>query len=236
MSILVFKIEKYCTFHFLYYTLIINFKRIRMKKEIIIWKFQSNAEHFGFVIPDERESWGGDFFVHKDHFNGAKDGQRVEAVILEKSKGKKPEAKILSVLWAKRAAEKKPVLKIVEGIYSGWDGNFWFIDVEGQTQGYFVYGKKKNWAQDWDKVQAEVVEFKGKDEAIVIKILWQEEELLEWVFKDNDRFGFVLPDDRSSDIFIAGSRKWEAQDRDRVEVKIIKRGGKNPEGIITKVL
>jgi len=128
------------------------------------------------------------------------------------------------------------VLKIVEGIYSGWDGNFWFIDVEGQTQGYFVYGKKKNWAQDWDKVQAEVVEFKGKDEAIVIKILWQEEELLEWVFKDNDRFGFVLPDDRSSDIFIAGSRKWEAQDRDRVEVKIIKRGGKNPEGIITKVL
>jgi len=38
-----------------------------------------------------------------------------------------------------------------------------------------------------------------------------------------------LPDDRSSDIFIAGSRKLFAVTGDRVEVQIIKRGGKNPE-------
>jgi exoribonuclease R len=46
----------------------------------------------------------------------------------------------------------------------------------------------------------------------------------------------VKPDDKSGDIFIAGSRKGYAQDGDRVEVQIIKRGGKNPEGKITQVL
>jgi exoribonuclease R len=207
-----------------------------MKKEVIIWKFQSKAEHFGFVIPEERAYWGGDFFVNKDNFNGAKDGDKVEARELLNSKWKKPEAKILSVIGWKKKVEKKPVLKVVEWIYSWWDGNFWFVDVEWQEQGYFVYGKKKNGAEDGDRVKAEVVDFKWKEEAIVIEVLGQETETLEWVFKDNDRFGFVIPDDKSWDIFIAGSRKWEAQDRDRVEVKIIKRWGKNPEWLITKVL
>ena len=85
------------------------------------------------------------------------------------------------------------------------------------------YWKKKNWAEDWDSVKAEVTDFNWKPEAIVIEIMWQKQELLEWVFKDNDRFGFVLPDDKSWDIFIAWSRKGEAEEWDRVEVNIIKR-------------
>jgi len=85
-------------------------------------------------------------------------------------------------------------------------------------------------------VRAEVYEFKGKDEAIVIEVLWNDMELLEGTYSDNERFGFVKPSDNSGDIFIAGSRKWYAQDGDKVEVQIIKRGGKNPEGKITRVL
>jgi hypothetical protein len=46
----------------------------------------------------------------------------------------------------------------------------------------------------------------------------------------------VQPDDKSGDIFIAGSRKGYAVNGDKVEVKIIKRGGKNPEGLILQVL
>jgi len=128
------------------------------------------------------------------------------------------------------------VIKVVEGIYSGWDGNFWFVDVPWQEKWFFVYGKKKNGARDGDKVRAEIVKYNGKEEAIVVKIFEQEEEILEWVYTDNDRFGFVLPDDRSDDVFIAGSRKWEAQHRDRVKVKIIKRWGKNPEWLIIEIL
>jgi hypothetical protein len=46
----------------------------------------------------------------------------------------------------------------------------------------------------------------------------------------------VLPNDNSGDIFIAGSRKNGAEDGDEVEVKIIKRNGKNPEGVIERIL
>jgi len=207
-----------------------------MDKDIVVWKFQSKAEHFGFVIPEDRAYWGGDFFVNKSNFNWAKDEDKVEARILARSKWKKPEAKIINVLTWKPNKPKKDVLKIVEWVYSGWDGNFGFVDVEGEEKGYFVYWKKKNWAEDWDSVKAEVTDFNWKPEAIVIEIMWQKQELLEWVFKDNDRFGFVLPDDKSWDIFIAWSRKGEAEEWDRVEVNIIKRWGKNPEGVITKVL
>ncbi len=85
---------------------------------------------------------------------------------------------------------------------------YWFIDVEGEEKEYFVYGKKKYYAKDWDKVKAKIVMFNWKQEAIVTEILDQQEEVLEWVFKDNDRFWFVLPDDRSWDMFITGLRKW----------------------------
>ena len=114
--------------------------------------------------------------------------------------------------------------------------NFWFIDIEGQQKWYFVYWNKKAWAIDWDTVKAEIIMFKDKEEAIVIEILSKEDEIKQWVFRDNEKFWFVLSNDDSWDIFIAGSRKWNAQNWDKVEVKIIKRWGKNPEGIIIKVL
>ena len=65
------------------------------KKEVVIWTFQWKAEHFGFVIPDERTYWWGDFFVHNSNFNWAHDWDRVEAEILENTKWKKPEVKII---------------------------------------------------------------------------------------------------------------------------------------------
>lgn len=85
-------------------------------------------------------------------------------------------------------------------------------------------------------MKAEVIIFKGKEEAVVKEILWKEDEIKTWIYKDNDRFGFVICDDQSWDIFIAGSRKADAQNWDRVEVKIIKKWWKNPEWVITKIL
>jgi len=211
------------------------------KPKRILWKFQCKKWDFGFVIPDDRADWGGDFFVHKNSFNGAVDGNRVAAEVLERVSGKKPEAKIIEVFSGKNKEEdfgkkKREIKKIVEGVYSWGDGNFGFVDVEGESQGYFVYGLKKNGAQDGDSVRAEVYEFKGKDEAVVIEVLGNNTESLRGVYSDNDRFGFVKPDDNSGDIFIAGWRKWYAKDGDRVEAQIIKRGWKNPEWKIIQVL
>jgi exoribonuclease R len=202
---------------------------------LVVGKFQKNA-HFGFVIPEDRDDQGGDFFVHADNMKGAEDGDKVECRPLKNYKGKKPEAKIINVLNGKAAQRAASVKKIVEGIYSGGDGNFGFIDVEGQDKWFFVYGNKRNGAKDGDNVKAEIIEFKWKDEAIVIEVVSSSQEMLVGEYRDNGKFGFVLPDDNSGDIFIAGGRKNWAEDGDEVEVKIIKRGGKNPEGVIERVL
>ena len=213
---------------------------MKQEKEIITGKLECKTGKFWFFIPNERSYYGWDFFVTNKNFGGAKHGDKVKVEVLNNAKWKKPEARVIQVLTGKTQAEinapKREVLKVVEGIYSGGDGNFWFVDVAGQEKWFFVYGKKKNWARDGDRVRAEIVKYNGKEEAIVVKIFESEEEILDGVYTDNDRFGFVLPDDRSDDIFIAGSRKWEAQHRDRVRVKIIKRWGKNPEWLIVEIL
>ena len=205
-----------------------------MEKEIIVGKFQW-GENFGFVIPDDREYYGWDFYVAKKDFKGAKDGDRVEARELIKAKWKKPEAKILQVLWKKKTPSKNIDKKIIEGVYASWDGNFGFVDIVWQEKGYFCYWDKKNGAKDGDKVRAEIVEFRWKQEAVVMEVLNADDELIDGIFKDNDRFAFVLPFDESGDIFIAGHRKSGAREWDRVGVKIIGDTGKNREGMVRKI-
>lgn len=206
------------------------------KPQTILWKFQCKKWDFWFVIPDDRADWGGDFFVHKNNFAGALDGQRVKAEVQDRMSGKKPEAKILEVFTWQKTKEKK-IEKIVEGIFSGGNGDFGFVDVPGQENWYFCYGLKKNGARDGDRVRAEIKKYNGKDEAIVVEILKGiDAEVLEWVYSDNDTFGFVKPDDTTDDIFIAGSRKLEAQTWDRVVVKIVKSWGRRREWVIERIL
>jgi len=202
-------------------------------EETIRGKFKAYA-HFAFVIPDNRAEIGWDFYINKDNYKDAVDGDRVEIRVLAKQKWKKPEAKVLRVLNGTVHNGQK----FIEGVYSGGDGNFGFIDVEGRPKGVFVYGDKKNGARDGDFVKAEVIMFKGKEEAIVVKILetTDQAKLIQGTYRDNERFGFVVPDDNSGDIFIAGSRKNGAEHGDEVLVKIIKTRGKSPEGVIEKVL
>lgn len=210
------------------------------ENELMVWKFQW-WENFGFFIPTDRDSYGWDFFIAKENFWLAQDWDKVEARELKKSKWKKPEAKIIKVYW--RTPQAKP--KFIEWIYSGWDGNFGFIDVEWVEKWFFVYGNKKNWAKDWDKVKAEIVDFNWRKEAVIVKVFETKEELIIWKYRDNDKFGFVIPENNSNleekkwttwDIFIAWWRKNWAKSWDKVEVKIVKKWWKNPEWIITKIL
>ncbi|MDD3794258.1 MAG: hypothetical protein PHI37_05570 [Candidatus Gracilibacteria bacterium] len=201
------------------------------KQETIIGKFQG-GETFGFLIPEDRDYYGGDFYVKKAHFGLAETGDRVEGVEI-KSTGKKPEVRIIRVF-----GKEKPIEQVfVEGIYSKGEGNFGFIDVEGLEKGYFVYGDKRNGAKDGDKVKAQIIEFKGKKEAIVVKVFSDTLGTVIGRFKDSDKFGFVIPDEsKNNDVFIPGHRKNGATDGDMVEAKIVKVGGKNREGIILRII
>jgi len=49
--------------------------------------------------------------------------------------------------------------------------------------------------------------YNGKEEAIVIEVLGSSQEVFTGYYSDNEKFGFVEPDEGDQDIFIAGSRK-----------------------------
>lgn len=191
-------------------------------------KFKKYA-HYGFIIPDERDHFWGDFYVSSVNIEGYEDGDNVEARILTKQKGKKPEAKIMRKLGG---VQKVEAPKIVEWVYSGWDGNFWFVDVPWIEKWFFVFGKYKNGAKDGDAVKAEIISFNWKKEAKILEVLLSEKEILEWIFTDNDKFWFVKPNDKSEDIFIAGSRKNGAKTGDTVKVQIIRMWVRRREWVI----
>lgn len=203
----------------------------QQQQEKIVWKFQW-GETFGFLIPENRDYYGWDFYIKKSHFWLAVTGDKVEWVEI-KSTWKKPEARIIRVFWKEKPIEQE----FIEWIYSKWEGNFGFIDVDWLEKGFFVYWDKRNWAKDGDKVKAQVIEFKGKKEAIVVKILKDELWTVIGRFKDSDRFGFVIPDEsKNNDIFIPGHRKNWAVDWDMVEAKITKIWWKNKEWYVIKII
>lgn len=144
-----------------------------------------------------------------------------------------------------------------------WD--FWFVDLEAENKGYFVFSFNKKDALPWDKVEAEVKEFKWKDEAVVLRVLERSNNVFIWQFKavkkkkenwsnkkqdfrwknkfkwKNDRdftFWFVIVNDNrfSKDIFISWKNLKNVQDWDIVWVKILKFDSKSPEGEIVEVI
>jgi len=207
-----------------------------MKKTTrVLGKFQCKGRDYGFVIPDEKDLWESDFFVYEKNFWWAEDGQRVAAEVMTRVSGRRPEAKIVEVFTKNKQDNFEHT--IIEGVFSGGNGDFWFIDVAWEKQGYFCYGLKKNGAKDGDRVRAEIKKYNGKDEAVVLEILKAEElGRVSWVYSGLEKFWFVKPDDGSEDVFIAWSRKAEAQSWDRVEVRIIKAWGRRREGVVERVL
>lgn len=204
---------------------------MKQQQEKIVWKFQW-GETFGFLIPEDRDYYGGDFYVKKAHFWLAETGDKVEWVEI-KSTWKKPEARITRVFWKEKPIEQE----FVEWIYSKGEWNFGFIDVEWLEKGFFVYGDKRNGAKDGDKVKAQIIEFKGKKEAIVVKVFSDTLWTVIGRFKDSNKFGFVIPDEtKNNDVFIPGHRKNWANDWDMVEAKIVKVWWKNREGIILRII
>ena len=143
--------------------------------------------------------------------------------------------------------------KTITWIYNpARSGDFWFVDVEGEDKGYYVFSFNKKDALAWDKVLAEVKSFRWKDEAKVIKVLERTDSIFIWRFKawksnwnknksDKSRdftYGFVMVDDESfkEDVFVAWKFLQNVKEWDVVWVQIIWWESKSPEWKIVKVL
>jgi len=199
----------------------------KMGSEVILGKMQI-GENFGFFIPDERAVYGGDFFVNKKHFGGAKNWDLVKAVEIQSS-GKKPEAKVISV----KGSENEQNERFEEGIFSfSPDGNWGFVDTIW-GEGYFIHSKNVWDAKYWDFVKAKIERKNWKDEWVIVKILKDKFEIVEWIYSDAWDFGFVKVKS-GKDIFIPSKSSFQAIDKQKVTAKIINKSGRRPEWIIIK--
>lgn len=203
---------------------------------ITLWVFQ-DAWKFGFVIPKDKSEHKSDFFIAGPNTSDAENGDLVEVEIFEKNRWKNKEAKILSVI--KKSSENKQSEDNIVWKYSQWNWDFWFVDVEWEEKGYYVFPRNKNNAMDGDKVEASVKIFKWKPEATIVRIIERKKGLVVWTYKKSKwNFGFVLPKDVNikNDIFIAAKNSYNAEDWDIVWVEITRFAKRNPEWVIREII
>ena len=172
------------------------------------------------------------------------------AIMLQVSKEDRPILdQILEELLAegkiecsKRGKYSKAELQLKEGIFMATRQEFGFISVEGEEEDYFVSGKDINGAFDGDRVSFKIIRAKkGKrKEAQILSILERAMTELVGSYQKSAHFGFVLPENTKfdQDIFIPEGKDLEAEDGQKVLVKIKDYGDENrsPEGEIIEII
>lgn len=118
-----------------------------------------------------------------------------------------------------------------------------YVKVQGFENDIFVHAKNVKHALQGDTVLIITYHFKGKKmEGSVLEVLERSREEFVGTFQliKHKDFGFVVSDKKviNTDIFIPRGKMLDAQDGDKVLVKMIKwdSDSKNPEGEIIKVL
>ncbi len=144
--------------------------------------------------------------------------------------------------YIKKEEDYSNLEKIVWVYSSAKNNDFWFVDVEGQEKGYFVYPKNLNWAFDWDEVEAVIKIFNCRKEAVITKVLKRADRILVWKIELVKDFAFVILDSPAfkTDVHISNKKlskfKWLIKTWDKVAIKITAWEGKNPEWSIFEVL
>ena len=206
-----------------------------MKK--IIWVFEE-SKWYGFVIPNDKREYKGDYYINQKNTFWAKNWDLVEIEVLKTSRGKSKEAKIVNILSSDLKTEKK--WETIVWIYSqARDWEYWFIDVIDLPKWYFVHPKNKLTVMDWDTVEAIVKTFNWRQEAEILRIIERKKWLLVWVYKPaKGNFWFVIPKDKNikNDIFVASTNAFWARDGDIVWVELTKFSWKNPEWVIKEII
>lgn len=129
---------------------------------------------------------------------------------------------------------------------------FGFVVPEGQSSGkhadgvsqdIFIPAAEIGGAMNGDKVLCKVTkggEEGKRREGVVIKVVERAHTQIIGTFQKNQRFGFVIPDDKkiNSDVFISASNSMGANSGDKVVVKLTKwpEGDKKAEGKVIENL
>ena len=149
-----------------------------------------------------------------------------------------------SVECTKKGKYIKSENKNLTGTFVGNARGFGFVEVEGQSEDIFIPAAYVNGAFHHDIVRVKVSPSKNKEgrrqEGMILKILQRGTKTLVGTFQKNKSFGFVVPDDDhfGKDIFISKKHTNDAEDGDKVTVKILEYGSekKKPEGEVLEIL
>ncbi len=136
--------------------------------------------------------------------------------------------------------------KKLQGIFRATQHAFGFVEIEGDTEDYYISEKDVHGAMHGDIVEIELISGKGRlggkrKEAIVTRVVERATNLLVGTFdKTKTHYGFVIPDNNrfTQDIFIPEERSKGAVDGHKVVVEITDYGSpnKSPEGKIIEIL
>lgn len=122
------------------------------------------------------------------------------------------------------------------------NADYWFVDVEWSEKWYFVHKKNQNWAISWDEVEAEIVVYNKKQEALITKIIKRTNQTFIWKIEFVKDFAFVVVNNPTikTDIFISPKNlalfKNDLKNNYLVWVKINSWKNKNPEWSIVSIL
>lgn len=145
----------------------------------------------------------------------------------------------------KKVQENKKIQgKYYTGTFISHPKGFGFVELEEEeSQDIFIPEDGVGSAFHGDKVQIVLKreEKEGKRcEGAVVKVLERGMEEIVGTYEKSEGFGFVVPDNQrfSRDIFIQMGNSMNAQDQDKVLVKIKDYGSKNksPEGKVAEIL
>lgn len=128
------------------------------------------------------------------------------------------------------------------GIYKESKGDYGFVDIideNGDKKGYYVHFRNKKDAMDGDEVAFESKLYKGKEEAIVLRVVKRANRILVGKLQISKKwFWFVIPQNPAikMDIFISEKHFAKAKDGQIVGVEILSWKWKNPEWKIVQIL
>lgn len=144
---------------------------------------------------------------------------------------------------SKRGKYSKGVNKTLTGTFISNSKGFGFVEIEGESEDYFVPAEFVNGAFHKDIVEI-IIEGKkttGKrKEAKVLKVVEHTLKNVVGTYQKSKNFGFVVPDDTkiAFDIFVPIERSKGAMDGHKVVVELTDygKGGRNPEGKVIEIL
>jgi ribonuclease R len=142
----------------------------------------------------------------------------------------------------KRGRYIKSEVRLLTGTFISNAKGFGFVEIEGETEDYYIPETKVHGAFHQDTVQIALLPgHRGKrQEAEVTNVISHGIQQLVGVFQSRKSFGFVIPDNPkiAKDIFVPKEASRQAVSGHKVVVEITDYGkaGKKPEGKIVEIL